>query len=107
MKRTHDEMQNFIDQLPGCSSVPCKMEENETPPKRPVSENELKWFRPQISMPQYGPTTCQVDNATLEKLQEDVTLIRSNMEKKRHKVTLNQLNEKVDLILNILQSWNV
>ena len=103
VKRTQDEMQNFIDQLP---DLTCKMENGETSPKRQYSENEMKWFHPQVPIPEYGPATSQVDNATLEKLQKDITSIRSNLEKKKHKVTLHQLNEKVDLILTILQSWN-
>ena len=102
VKRTQKEMQNFIDQLP---DLTCKMENGETSPKRQYSAEEMKWFHPELSMPKNDPMT-KVDNATLEKLQQDVTSIRSNLEKKKHKVTLIQLNEKVDLILTILQSWN-
>ena len=29
-----EEMKNFIDQLPECSTVTCKLENNETQPKR-------------------------------------------------------------------------
>lgn len=104
MKRSREEMQNFINQLPECG--PCKMENNEVPTKRIRLDDEMQSFLPQIHMPEYGPVTCQIDNKSLEKLHQDVTSIRTNLEKRRSKVTLNQLNEKVDMILTILQSWN-
>ena len=83
VERSREEMQSFLDKMsvPEYGPVTCKVENNELPQKRPCFEDEMS-FRPQI-------------------LQQDVTLIRTNLEKN------NQLNEKVDLILTILQSWNV
>ena len=97
VERSREEMQSFLDKMsvPEYGPVTCKVENNELPQKRPCFEDEMS-FRPQIHT-----------ITSLEKLQQDVTLIRTNLEKKRAKVTLNQLNEKVDLILTILQSWNV
>ena len=79
----------------------------EVPMKRSHAEDEMQSFLDQIPIPDYNvPETCKIEKARLEKLEQDVTSIRSNLEKKRSKVTLSQLNEKVDLIIQILQSWN-
>ena len=43
---------------------------------------------------------------TLAKLDQDVTAIKTNLEKKRSKVTLNQINGKLDMILQILSNTN-
>ena len=43
---------------------------------------------------------------TLAKLDQDVTAIKTNLEKKRPKVTLKQVNDKLDMILHILSNMN-
>ena len=48
--------------------------------------------------------TSKIENV-LEQLEQDVTSIKSNLEKKRPKVTISTLNEKVDQILLILKKW--
>ena len=79
----------------------------EVPMKRSRTEDEMQSFLDQIPISDYNvPETCKIEKTRLEKLEQDVTSIRSNLEKKRSKVTLSQLNEKVDLIIQILQSWN-
>lgn len=79
----------------------------EMPTKRSRTEDEMQSFLDQIPIPEYSCSeTCNIEKTRLEKLEEDVTSIRSNLERKRPKVTLMQLNEKIDLILNILHSWN-
>ena len=80
----------------------------EVPTKRSRStEDEMQSLLDQISVPEYNcPESCKIEKTRLEKLEQDVSSIRTNLEKKRPKVTLNQLNKKVDLILTILQSWN-
>ena len=100
MKRSRDEMQSFLDQMsiPECGPVTCKMEDMEVPQKKSRFENEIQSFIPPKL--EYGLTR-------FEKLEENVISIRTNLEKRRAKITLSQLNEKVDLILTILQSWNV
>ena len=43
---------------------------------------------------------------TLHHLEKDITCIRSCLEKpKQKRVTLNEINQKVDRILEILNSW--
>ena len=43
---------------------------------------------------------------TLEQLEQDVTSIKTSLEKKKPKVTLGEVNDKVDMILEILRSWS-
>ena len=43
---------------------------------------------------------------SLQQLEEDVSSIKSSLVKKRSKVTLNQLNIKVDMIIEILKEWS-
>ena len=43
---------------------------------------------------------------TLEQLEQDVTSIKTSLEKKKPKVTLTEVNDKVDMILEILRSWS-
>ena len=44
---------------------------------------------------------------TLEQLEHDVTSIKTSLEKKRPKVSLSEINGKVNTILEILRSWTV
>ena len=43
---------------------------------------------------------------TLDQLEQDVTCIKTSLEKRKPKVTLGQLNKKIDTILEILNEWN-
>ena len=43
---------------------------------------------------------------TLQQLQEGITSIQTKLEKKPKRVTLSQVNEKIDKVLEILHSWN-
>ena len=54
------------------------------------------------------PTTIDKDiSQTLHHLEEGITSIRYCLEKPKSKrITLNEVNRKVDLILEILNSWN-
>lgn len=45
-------------------------------------------------------------NQTLHHLEEGITSIRYCLEKPKKRVTLNEVNQKVDKILEILNSWN-
>ena len=47
---------------------------------------------------------CKIEDV-LGQLEQDVTSIKANLEKKRPKVTISQLNDKVDQILLILKKW--
>ena len=46
----------------------------------------------------------EIENV-LEQLEQDVTCIKTNLEKKRSRATISQLNDKVDQILLILKKW--
>ena len=46
----------------------------------------------------------KIENA-LEQLEQDVTCIKTSLEKKRSRATISQLNDKVDQILLILKKW--
>lgn len=57
---------------------------------------------------QQGPSSMPTDlGDVLEKLDQNVTCIKSSLEKKKPKITLCQLNEKMDTILEILKSKDV
>ena len=43
---------------------------------------------------------------SLEQLEQDVTSIKSTLEQKKPKVTLVQLNNKLDVVIEILRSWS-
>ena len=80
----------------------------ETPMKRARTEDEMQSFLDQLPLPDYKEEdTCKIEKTMLMKLEQDVNSIKTNLEKKKSIVTLSQVNEKVDLILTILQSWNV
>ena len=76
--------------------------------KRSRAGGEIQSFLDQMPLPEYDDNeTCKIEKTRLEKLEQDVNSIRTNLEKKKSKVTLSQVNEKVDMILTILQSWNM
>lgn len=81
----------------------------ESPMKRSrAAADEMQSFLDQMPLPEYNDNKiCKIENTRLEKLEQDVNSIRTNLEKKKSKVTLIQVNEKVDMILTILQSWNM
>ena len=83
----------------------------ETPQKRACSDDMsgkdtlsfLSQFPVQESYIASG-VPSKIENV-LEQLEQDVASIKSNLEKKRPKVTISTLNEKVDQILLILKKW--
>ena len=42
----------------------------------------------------------------LEQLEQDVSCIKTSLEKKKQKVSLIQVNDKLDMIFDILRSWS-
>ena len=43
---------------------------------------------------------------TLQQIEQDVTTIKSSIEQKKPKMTLHQLNAKLDIIISILNKWD-
>jgi len=43
---------------------------------------------------------------TLNQIEEDVTMIKTSIEKKKPKITLRELNVKLDTIIAILNKWD-
>ena len=84
----------------------------EAPQKRSRSEdiagNNMLSFLDQFPVQEthIAPSVTSKIKSVLEQLEQDVTSIKSNLEKKRPKVTISTLNEKVDQILLILKKWD-
>ena len=83
----------------------------EVPEKRPRSDDnireDMQSFLDQFPVQEtyIAPSLpCKIENV-LGQLEQDVTSIKANLEKKRPKVTISQLNDKVDQILLILKKW--
>lgn len=83
----------------------------ETPQKRSRSDDiagkDMLGFLDQFPVQEthFAPSVSSKIENVLEQLEQDVTSIKSNLEKKRPKVTISTLNEKVDQILLILKKW--
>ena len=84
----------------------------ETPQKRSRSDDtagkDMLSFLDQFPVQEthIAPSVSSKIENVLEQLEQDVTSIKSNLEKKRPKVTISTLNEKVDQILLILKKWD-
>ena len=72
-----DEMQDFLEQYP----ISPVRESVESPAKQSKIENAL------------------------EQLEQDVSCIKTSLEKKKPKVSLSQVNDKLDTILEIIRTW--
>ena len=83
-----------------------KMKAPEKKPRSddPIGQDMLNFLDqfPMQDTPLVVPNT--IENV-LGKLEQDVTCIKTNLEKKRSKATISQLNDKVDQILLILKRW--
>lgn len=75
-------------------------------PHQPVSELTTMPILDQFPIQDDSQSQRNIQN-TLAKLDQDVTIIKTNLEKKRPKITLNQINEKLDMILQILSNTNM
>lgn len=87
----------------------------EPPTKKRGSEPIFDSGTPLYQDMSQTPTMCEISNPsvetknlqdTLNQIEEGVTSIKSSMEKKKPKMTLHQLNEKLDMILSILNKWD-
>ena len=83
----------------------------EAPQKRPRTDDiigdEMQSFLDHFPMQEtYSAPGVpnKIENA-LEQLEQDVTCIKTSLEKKRSRATISQLNDKVDQILLILKRW--
>ena len=105
-------MQNVLDQFPVQESyINPNQVKMENPQKRArsddISEKDMLSFHGQFPVQESyiaSGVPSKIENV-LEQLEQDVTSIKSNLEKKRSKVTISTLNEKVDQILLILKKW--
>ena len=83
----------------------------EVPQKRSRSDDmigeEMQSFLDQYPVQEtyIAPNIPSKIEDVLGQLEQDVTSIKANLEKKRPKVTISQLNDKVDQILLILKKW--
>ena len=66
----------------------------------------VKWKNPDQQGLEVFLNQVENDTVTLQQLQEGITSIQTKLEKKPKRVTLTQLNEKIDKVLEILHSWN-
>ena len=103
------DMQGFLDQFPvqevyETPSMPCKIERLDVPEKRSRGKG-MQNVLDQFPVQETYEAPYKIENV-LEQLEQDVTCIKTSLEKKRSKVTLSQVNDKVDQILNIIQKWN-
>ena len=55
-------------------------------------------------LPQFEQTEESKIQNTLNQLGEDISIIKTNLEKKKPKITLSDISEKLDLIIHYLQS---
>ena len=83
----------------------------EVPEKRPRSDEtigkDMQSFLDQFPIQETytSPSLPSKIEDVLGQLEQDVTSIKANLEKKRSKVTISQLSDKVDQILLILKKW--
>ena len=64
--------------------------------------NDMQDFLDQFPTTSYSKNKEKTLERTLEQLEQDVTCIKSSLEKKRPKVTLSEVNDKVDMILEMV-----
>ena len=71
---------------------------------------EMKDFLDQFpisSSSSYTTNNEKTLESKLEHIEQNVTCIKSSLEKKRSKVTLHDVNEKVDLVIELLKSLSL
>ena len=74
----------------------------------PIFDSETPLYQNVLQTPTMCETTMESKNLqdTLNQIEEGVTSIKSSIEKKKPKMTLHQLNDKLDIILSILNKWD-
>ena len=104
-------MQSVLDQFPVQETyiAPSQLK-MEAPQKRSRSDDttgqEMLYFLDQFPVQDTAPVVPNKIENVLGKLEQDVTCIKTSLEKKRSKATISQLNDKVDQILLILKKWD-
>ena len=98
MKRKRDSV-NIVDGNPQQTMVDMQ---NLVPSRHPIECLSPEAFAQYTQENPMKPISLQ---EALVQIGNDVTTIKSTITHKKQKVTLHQVNEKVDLIINILNSW--
>ena len=59
----------------------------------------------------YGSEFMQMEQKnlqqSLQQIEQDVTTIKSSIAQKKPKITLHQINEKLDIVISILNKWDM
>ena len=92
LENTGEELLHFLDQFPVQDTTV-------------VVESSTSAVAPTPDSPIMMSQQKRIESA-LEQLEQNVTCIKSSLEKKKPKITLYELNEKIETILEILQSWS-
>ena len=89
-----EEMQNGFPEVPTFKK------------RRRKQDEPAKWKNPDQQGLEGFLNQVENDTVTLQQLQEGITSIQTKLEKKPKRVTLIEVNEKIDKVLEILHSWN-
>ena len=75
---------------------------------RSYGSTDIKMNSLNFTAPPNSPTTSAPEmQCSLEKIGQDIDQIKSSLEKKRPKVTMVELNEKLNYIIELLQHWHI
>ena len=91
------------------NSTAKRVKYDEAVPNKDMSDLLAQFEKEATANSEEEPTSIDTKDIsqTLHHLEEGITSIRYSLEKPKSKrVSLNEVNRKVDLILEILNSWN-
>ena len=108
---TGQDMQSVLNQFPVEETyIAPNQLKMEAPEKKPRPDDtigpDMLYFLDQFPVQDTAPVVPNKIENVLGKLEQDVTCIKTSLEKKRSKATISQLNDKVDQILLILKKWD-
>ena len=72
-----------------------------------MAGKEMKDFLDQFPLSSYSTNNEKTLESKLEHIEQNVTCIKSSLEKKRSKVTLREVNDKVDLVIELLKTLSL